>query len=181
MALVKRVGRIADEKKEKEKVVLGDIVPQYSWETTAGESRQGLKLHFLSYLPERAEGEKVQAAQFSGFLDGLTDPATGAVRSGRNCVPFRVTGAGAVAFAARVLAAKALAEGGDAKAALDGFDATEAWTVKGGSLFVDLREGAEGEALRGEDTELVALYSTSGGISGRVMYAPPFEYEEGFE
>ena len=181
MALVKRISKNVAEEKEMEKVVLVDIVPQYEWATTAGESRTGLKLHFLSYLPEREGEEKVQAAQFSGFLDGLTDPATGAVRSGRNCVPFRVTGAAGQALAGRVLAAIAMAEGGDAKAALDGFDATEAWTVKTGSLFVDLRPEAVADVLRGEDSELVALYATSGGISGRVMYAPPFEFEDGFE
>ena len=180
MALVRRVSRV-EETAEKERLELVGLVPQYEWTTTSGEGRTGLKLHFLSYLPEREGEEKVQAAQFSGFLDGLTDPATGTVRSGRNCVPFRVTGAAGQALAGRVLAAIALAENADPAYALAAFDATEAWTVKGGSLFVDLREDAQAEALRGDDRELVALYATSGGISGRMMYAPPFEYEEGFE
>ena len=114
-------------------------------------------------------------------MDGMTDPATGTVRNGRNCVPFRVTGSAGVALARRVLAAVALAEGGDAQAAMAEFDAGEPFTVKTGSLFLDLRPEAQAEALRGEDSELVALYATSGALSGRVMYSPPFAFEEGFE
>ena len=183
MALVKRISKVSAGT-EKERVVLGDLVPQYGWETTAGEAREGIKLHYASYLPERAEGGKTQPAQFSGFLDALTDPVTGSVRGGRDCVPFRITGTAGIALAGRTLAAKALAETGDAKAAkaaLEAFDAAEPFTVKAGSLFLDIRDGAEVEALRGEDRELVAFYAVSGSLSGRVMYAPPFEFEEGFE
>ena len=180
MALVKRVGKV-ETAVEKERIGLTGLVPSYEWETTSGESREGLKLQYVSYLPERQDGEKSQPAQLSGFCDSLTDPLTGAVRGGRNCVPLRVTGSAGVALAGRVLAAVALAEGGDPAAARAAFDATEKFTVKGGSLFVDLREGAEAEAMRDEDAELVALYATSGSLSGRMMYAPPFEFEEGFE
>ena len=181
MALVKRVGNMAAAAVEKERLAIGDLVPQYEWETSAGEAREGLKLHYLSFLPERQEGEKAQPAQLSGFLDGFTDPVTGSVRASRNCVPLRVTGAAGVALAGRVLAAVALAEGGDAAEAMAAFDAANAFTVKVGSLFVDLRPEAQAEALRGEDSELVALYATNGALSGRMMYAPPFEFEEGFE
>ena len=179
MALVKRIGKVEAEKKER--LVLGELVPQYQWATSVGEAREGIKLHYVSFLPERAEGEKNQPAQISGFLDSLTDPMTGSVRGGRDCVPFRVSGSAGVALAARVLAAVALAEGGDAAAAMAGFDPAAPFTVKVGSLYIDLRDGAEVEALRGEDRELVALYATNGSLSGRVMYAPPVEFEEGFE
>ena len=181
MALVKRVGNVAAAAVEKERLAIGDLVPQYQWTTSAGDAREGLKLHFISFLPERAEGEKVQPAQLSGFCDGLTDPVTGSVRNWRNCVPFRITGAAGVALASRVLAAVALATGGNADEAMNGFDAAMAFTIKTGSLFVDLRPEAAAEALRGEDSELVALYAASGSLSGRVMYAPPFEFEDGFE
>ena len=181
MALVKRVSGKVAEAVEREKLGLGNLVPQYEWTTSAGETRQGLKLHYISFLPEREEGDKTQPAQFSGFLDALTDPATGTVRNGKNCVPFRVTGSAGVALAGRVLASVALAEGGDAAYALAAFDAAEKFTVATGSLFLDLRDGAAAEALRGEDRELVALYAASGALSGRMMYAPPYEFEEGFE
>lgn len=183
MALVRKIGKV-DVAEKKERLVLEGLVPQYEWQTTAGEDRSGLKLHYLSFLPERAEDGRTQPAQLSGFLDSLTDPVTGSVRGGRECVPLRITGAGAVALAARMVGAIALAGGAsqeEAKAEMDAFDASEALTIKTGSLFIDMRPEAVAEALRGEDTELVALYATSGGISGRVMYAPPFEYEEGFE
>ena len=179
MALVKRISKNVAE--EKEKLALGDLVPSYEWQTSTGASREGLKLHYLSFLPERAEGDKSQPAQFSGFCDGFTDPLTGTVRGGRECVPLRLTGAAGVALAARVLAAVAMAEGRDAAEAMAGFDPSAPFTVKTGSLYLDLRDGAEAEALRGDDRELVALYATNGSLSGRVMYAPPFEFEEGFE
>ena len=180
MALVKRISKKA-EAAEKERLTLVGLVPEYQWETTSGESREGIKIHYVSFLPERQEGEDSKAAQLSGFLDGLTDPVTGAARGGRNCVPLRVTGQAAVALAVRVLAAVAMAEGGDPKAAMAEFEAAEPFVIKAGSLFIDLRPEAQAEALRGEDGELVALYATSGCLSGRVMYAPPFEFEEGFE
>ena len=181
MALVKRISKNVAEIEEKEQLVLGGLVPQYGWETSHGEAREGLKLHYITFLPERQDGEKPQPAQLSGFMDQLTDPITGTIRNGRNCVPLRVTGAAAVALAARVLAAVALAEGGDAAEAMAGFEATAPFTVKTGALFLDLRESAEADALRDEDYELVALYATGGSLSGRMLYAPPFEYEEGFE
>ena len=180
MALVKRISAVTAAE-EKEKVMLGGLVPSYEWATSAGESRTGIKLHYISFLPERAEGEKVQPAQMSGFCDGFTDPVTGTVRNGRNCVPLRLTGAAGIAMAKRIVGAVALAEGEDAAGAMAAFEAAEPFIVKGGSLYVDLRDGAEAEALRGEDSELVALYATTGSLSGRVMYAPPFEFEEGFE
>ena len=181
MALVKRIGKVEAEKKER--LALGELVPQYQWATSAGEAREGLKLHYISYLPERERDEdgNTQSAQLSGFCDGMTDPVTGSVRSGRNCVPLRITGNAGVALAGRVLAAVALAEGGDAAAAMAAFNPSEPLLVKTGSLYLDLRHEAQAEALRGEDSELVALYATSGSLSGRMMYAPPFEYEEGFE
>ena len=184
MALVKRVGNVAAAAVEKERLAIGDLVPQYTWETTSGESRQGVKLHYVSFLPERQEGERTQPAQLSGFMDAFTDPVTGSVRGGRECVPLRITGTAAVALAARVVGAVALAEGAtpaEAKAASDAFEASEPFVTKTGSLFIDLRPEAAAEALRGEDQELVALYAASGALSGRMMYAPPFEYEEGFE
>lgn len=184
MALVKRVSKLDETAGEKERLVLEGLVPQYEWQTTAGEDRSGLKLHYLSFLPEREGEEKVQAAQFSGFLDGLTDPATGAVRSGRNCVPFRVTGAAGIDLAKRMVGAVALAEGAtpqEAMAAMNEFDPSEPYVVKTGSLFIDIRDNAEAEALRGDDRELVALYAANGALSGRMLYAPPFEFEEGFE
>ena len=183
MALVKRISKVTAE--EKERMALDGLVPSYEWATSAGEGRQGIKLHYVSFLPER-EGEdgRQQAAQLSGFLDGLTDPVTGSVRGGRNCVPLRVTGAGGVALAKRVVGAIALADGAtqaEAKAAMDEFDPSAPFTVKTGRLYLDLRPEAAAEALRGEDSELVALYAASGSLSGRMMYAPAFEYEEGFE
>ena len=180
MALVKRIGKV--EVEEKERVSLEGLVPSYEWETSTGETRQGLKLHFVSYLPERAGKDgKGQPAQFSGFLDQMTDPVTGSVRGGRNCIPLRVTGAAGVALAARAVGAIALAEGGDAHEAMAGFDPAEPFVVKTGSLYLDLRAEACAEALRGEDKELVALYATNGSLSGRMMYAPAYEFEEGFE
>ena len=182
MALVKRVSKVATGTEERERLVLGDLVPQYEWATTSGESREGLKLHYISFLTERQEGDdKEQPAQLSGFLDGFADPVTGTVRNGRDCVPFRITGSAAVALAARVLAAVAMAEGGDPNAAMEEFDPSAKFVLKTGSLFLDLRPEAKAETLRGEDGELVALYATSGSLSGRMMYAPPFEFEEGFE
>ena len=184
MALVKRVSKVDVAVEEKERLGLGDLVPQYEWETSAGAERSGIKLHYLSFLPERQDGEKAQPAQMSGFLDGMTDPVTGSARGGRNCVPLRVTGAAGIAMAARVAGAIALAETGDpkaAKVAMDTFEATEPMLIKGGSLYLDMRPEAAAEALRGEDSELVALYATSSTLSGRMMYAPPFEFEEGFE
>ena len=181
MALVRKIGKV--EAVEKERLAIGDLVPEYQWQTSAGDAREGIKLHYLSFLPERERGEdgNAQPAQLSGFLDALTDPVTGSVRGGRNCVPFRITGTAAVALAARVAGAVALATGCDAAEAMGGFDPEAPYTIKTGSLFVDLRPEAQAEALRGEDSELVALYATGGALSGRVMYAPPFEYEEGFE
>ena len=180
MALVKRISKKA-EAAEKERVALEGLVPSYEWATTSGESREGLKLHYVSFLPERQEGDDSKAAQLSGFMDHLTDPVTGTVRNGRDCVPFRITGSAAVALAARVLAAVAMAEGGDPNAAMEEFDPSAKFVLKTGSLFIDLRPEAKAETLRGEDGELVALYATNGSLSGRVMYAPPFEFEEGFE
>lgn len=183
MALVKRVSKI-EAAGEKEKLALAGIVPEYEWQTTAGDDRSGIKLHYISYLPERADGEKQQPAQVSGFCDGFTDPTTGTVRSGKNCVALRVTGASGVALAKRMAGAVVLAETGSAKAALeamDSFDANEPWLVKTGSMFVDTRDNAEAEVLRGEDHEMVALYAAGGALSGRVLYAPPVEFEEGFE
>ena len=181
MALVKRVSKVSEV--EKEKLSLEELLPMYQWTTTTGESREGVKLHYISFLPEREREEdgSNQPSQLSGFCDALTDPVTGSVRDGRNCVPFRVTGTAAVALAARVLAAEAMASGGDAQAAQAGFDPAEKYVIGTGSLYLDLRPQAEAEALRGENGELVALYATSGSLSGRVMYSPAFEYEEGFE
>lgn len=186
MALVKRVSKAMAEATEKERLLIGDLVPSYEWTTNAGEGRCGLKLHYISFLPEREREEdgSNQPAQLSGFCDALTDPVTGSVRDGRNCVPFRVTGTAAVALAARVLAAEAMAYGGDAQAAQAaqaGFDPAKKYVIGTGSLYLDLRPQAEAEALRGENGELVALYAVSGSLSGRMMYALPFEYEEGFE
>ena len=185
MALVKRVGKVDETAGEKERLSLEELVPQYEWATTAGESRHGLKLHFISYLPEREREEdgSTQPAQASGFMDQLIDPMTGTTRGGKSCVPLRMTGAGGVALAKRIVGAIALAEGGAeaAKAAMASFDPSEPLLVKGGSLVLDLRENAQAEALRGDDRELVALYAASGALTGRVMYAPPIEFEEGFE
>lgn len=51
MALVRRVGR-TDVAVERKGWCLCDLVPTYEWETTSGESREGLKLHYISFLPE---------------------------------------------------------------------------------------------------------------------------------
>ena len=182
MALVRRISKSVAET-EKERLALEELVPTYQWATTAGEAREGLKLHYISFLPEREREEdgSNQPAQLSGFMDSFVDPVTGTTRGGRDCVPLRLTGAAAVAMAPRVLAAVALATGGNAAEAMAVFDPEEKFTIGTGSLFIDLRPEAQAEALRDEKKELVALYAASGALSGRVLYAPPFEYEEGFE
>ena len=147
-----------------ERLSLTDLVPSYGWETKSGESRTGLKLHFVTFLPERAEGGKTQPAQVGGFLDSLTDPVTGSVREGRDCVPLRVTGASAVVLASRVFK--------------DGFDPSLKSTLPTGSVFLETRPEAAVSALRGEDGELLAVYADGATLTGRTLYVPAAEFEE---
>lgn len=81
----------------------------------------------------------------SGFLDALTDRDGVGEESGRICVRSGLQGRRASLLAARVLAAVALATGGDGGAAMAGFEPGEKFTVKTGSLFLDIRDNAEVE------------------------------------
>lgn len=55
-------------------------LPLVQYMTKSGEARIAVRLHSLSYLPEKiSEDGKVQTARFGGFLSEFTDPETGAV------------------------------------------------------------------------------------------------------
>ncbi len=149
---------------EKESLGLEGLVPQYLWETSKGEERSGLKLHYVTYLPERTEEGEGKQAQISGFLDSFTDPVTGSVREKPDCVPLCLTGAMAPVLAGRIFKSV-------------GFNPDEKNTLPVGSVFLDLRPEATGEPLRGEDGEMLAVYVTSAAITGRVFYVPPMEFE----
>ena len=106
----------------------------------------------------------MQPAQVGGFLDALTDPATGSVREGRNCVPLRITGAAALVMAERIFK--------------EGFDPSEKNVLPTGSVFLDLRPEAAVSAVRGEDGELIAAYADSSALTGRTLYVPMAGFEE---
>lgn len=56
-------------------------LPIVEYTTKAGETRQAVRLHSVSFLPEKiGEDGKVQTARFGGFLSEMTDPATGEIR-----------------------------------------------------------------------------------------------------
>lgn len=56
-------------------------LPIVEYTTKAGETRQAVRLHSVSFLPEKiGEDGKVQSARFGGFLSEMTDPATGEIR-----------------------------------------------------------------------------------------------------
>ena len=166
MAIVKKIstGSAPTKSTAAERLLLANLVPSYGWETSTGEAREGLKLHFITYLPERREGGKTQPAQVGGFLDSLTDPATGSVREGRDCVPLRITGAAALVMAERIFK--------------DGFDPSEKNVMPTGSVFLDLRPEAAVSAVRGEDGELIAAYADSAALTGRTLVVPAAEFEE---
>ena len=166
MAIVKKIstGSAPTKSTAAERLLLSDLVPSYGWETKAGQPREGLKLHYITFLPERAEGDRTQPAQVGGFLDSLTDPATGSVREGRNCVPLRITGEPAIVLASRIFK--------------DGFDPSEKNTLPTGSVFLETRPEAAVSALRGEDGELIAVYADSAALTGRTLYVPAAEFEE---
>jgi len=55
-------------------------LPLIEYVTKAGEARKAVRLHSVSYLPEKiGEDGKVQTARFGGFLGEWSDPATGEV------------------------------------------------------------------------------------------------------
>ena len=56
-------------------------LPIVEYTTKGGETRQAVRLHSVSFLPEKiGEDGKVQSARFGGFLSEMTDPATGEIR-----------------------------------------------------------------------------------------------------
>lgn len=69
-------------------------LPLISYLTQKGEERIGLRLHSLSYLPERiGEDGKPQSSRFGGFIGEWTDPATGTVRGlQKDSVPLQFFG-----------------------------------------------------------------------------------------
>lgn len=55
-------------------------LPLAEYVTKAGEARKAVRLHSISYLPEKVgEDGKVQTARFGGFMGEWTDPATGEI------------------------------------------------------------------------------------------------------
>lgn len=69
-------------------------LPLVSYTTKSGEERQAVRLHSLSYLPERiGEDGKSQSARFGGFVGEMTDPLTGEVRGlQKDSVPLQFFG-----------------------------------------------------------------------------------------
>ncbi len=67
-------------KREAELTPLSSL-PLTKYVTKAGEERIGVRLHSLSYLPEKTgENGEVQSSRFGGFIGEWTDPLTGEVR-----------------------------------------------------------------------------------------------------
>jgi len=71
-----------------------NTLPLVQYVTAAGEARQAVRLHSLSYLPERiGEDGKPQSARFGGFLSEWTDPTNGVVYgTNRDSVPLQFFG-----------------------------------------------------------------------------------------
>lgn len=69
-------------------------LPLVKYLTAKGEERIGVRLHSLSYLPERVnEDNEVQTARFGGFIGEMTDPVTGEVRGlHRDSIPLQFFG-----------------------------------------------------------------------------------------
>ena len=69
-------------------------LPLVEYTTGAGEKRQAVRLHSISYLPERVgEDGKAQSSRFGGFISEMTDPVTGEVRGReRDSVPLQFFG-----------------------------------------------------------------------------------------
>jgi hypothetical protein len=68
-------------------------LPLVNFLTKKGEERVGVRLHSLSYLPERVTEDGPQSARFGGFLGEWTDPATGVVRGlNRDSIPLQFFG-----------------------------------------------------------------------------------------
>ena len=80
-------------KREAELVSLAAL-PIVKYTTKAGEERIGVRLHSLSYLPEKiGDDGEVQSARFGGFLGEWTDPKTGEVRGlQKDSVPLQFFG-----------------------------------------------------------------------------------------
>ena len=72
------------------------------YKTQGGETRRGVKLHNLTYLPARiSESGQPQTARFSGLIEEFTDPVTGEVRGhAKDSVALRFFGAAAEQLAA---------------------------------------------------------------------------------
>ena len=69
-------------------------LPLVTYKTANGEERVAVRLHSLSYLPERVgEDGETQTARFGGFVGEMTDPATGEVRGlHRDSIPLQFFG-----------------------------------------------------------------------------------------
>lgn len=69
-------------------------LPLVAYTTKSGEERQAVRLHSVSYLPERVGKDgKTQSSRFGGFTDEWTDPVTGEVRGKeRDSVPLQFFG-----------------------------------------------------------------------------------------
>lgn len=69
-------------------------LPLSKYVTKGGEERVGLRLHSVSYLPEKvAEDGSVQSARFGGFMPEWTDPQTGTVHGkNRDSIPVQFFG-----------------------------------------------------------------------------------------
>lgn len=85
--------QVAETKREPELMSLAAL-PLVKYQTGAGEERIGVRLHSLSYLPEKiGENGEVQTARFGGFLGEMTDPVTGEVRgTHRDSIPLQFFG-----------------------------------------------------------------------------------------
>ena len=69
-------------------------LPLVKYVTAAGEERAAVRLHSLSYLPEKiGEDGEIQTARFGGFVGEMTDPVTGEVRGlHRDSIPLQFFG-----------------------------------------------------------------------------------------
>ena len=83
----------ATAKSESELVALSSL-PIVEYKTKAGETRQAVRLHSLSYLPARiGEDGKAQSSRFGGFIGEMTDPVTGEVRGlQKDSIPLQFFG-----------------------------------------------------------------------------------------
>lgn len=84
----------AETKREAELVTISSL-PLMKYVTKSGEERIGIRLHNISYLPERAKDDgTIQPSRFGGFIPEWTDPKTGEVRGNLrdNSVPLQFFG-----------------------------------------------------------------------------------------